>query len=404
MPSGGCLPVAAKEEIIVSLDELENEAVRGALVSKSGSIDKCVAEESGSEEAPESDMDKMLDFCYVNDSCSSSESDMELGSAFYQTEVEDTGECSSYDVVVMKGLQDDLLEKTICISTLKSEGLLGGDQPIRTHTSAENMCTSSDNRCLKSCKVCNQSETTLKMLICDHCEEASHASCCNLRTTKILDGKWFCHSCLKKKHKILKGKTTSKSLNINSETGRCRKATSEGELGPIAFMLKGSEPYITSVQIGKDFQAEVPDWSGPIIDDVDTIESSQINPSEHVSLHELNLNNSSKLSSIGNWLQCQNVIDGVGDGVNGTICGKWRRAPLFEVQTDAWECFRTVLWDPVHADCAVPQELDTDQVLKHLKYIETLRHQLAAKRRKLGCTRSVGSQYLTGNVRNIRTQ
>lgn len=31
------------------------------------------------------------------------------------------------------------------------------------------------------------------------------------------------------------------------------------------------------------------------------------------------------------------------------------RAPLFEVQTDDWECFRSVLWDPAHADCAVPQ-------------------------------------------------
>lgn len=31
------------------------------------------------------------------------------------------------------------------------------------------------------------------------------------------------------------------------------------------------------------------------------------------------------------------------------------RAPLFESQTDDWECFRAVLWDPFHADCAVPQ-------------------------------------------------
>lgn len=31
------------------------------------------------------------------------------------------------------------------------------------------------------------------------------------------------------------------------------------------------------------------------------------------------------------------------------------RAPLFEVQTDAWECFCAIHWDPSHADCAVPQ-------------------------------------------------
>lgn len=31
------------------------------------------------------------------------------------------------------------------------------------------------------------------------------------------------------------------------------------------------------------------------------------------------------------------------------------RAPLFEVQTDNWECFCAIPWDPAHADCAVPQ-------------------------------------------------
>lgn len=31
------------------------------------------------------------------------------------------------------------------------------------------------------------------------------------------------------------------------------------------------------------------------------------------------------------------------------------RAPLFEVQTDDWDCSCAVVWDPIHADCAVPQ-------------------------------------------------
>jgi len=31
------------------------------------------------------------------------------------------------------------------------------------------------------------------------------------------------------------------------------------------------------------------------------------------------------------------------------------RAPFFEVQTDVWECFCAIHWDPSHADCAVPQ-------------------------------------------------
>lgn len=31
-----------------------------------------------------------------------------------------------------------------------------------------------------------------------------------------------------------------------------------------------------------------------------------------------------RLSSIGNWLQCRKAVDDA-EGVNGNICGKWRR-------------------------------------------------------------------------------
>ncbi|XP_059634586.1 uncharacterized protein LOC132276951 isoform X2 [Cornus florida] len=404
--------VAAEKKNVLSPVEQENDAVRapfilpvecnrGALVSNSESISRCsFAEEPGPEEAQESDMQKIIDVCCVKDSCSSSKS--ELGSASLKTDGDDTGECSSSDALIMEELRNDLSEKDICISILRSEGLLEGVCPIG-RTSAESMTTSSYSSCLRSCKVCGQSETTLKMLICDHCEEAFHMSCCIPRIRKTPSDDWFCHSCLKKKHKILK--ETSKSTDISSEAGRCRIATLKGELGPIASMLKDSEPYATSVRIGKDFQAEVPDWSGPITNDVDTIsEPMEMDPSDCISLQKLNSHKPSRLSSIGNWLQCREVIEGLGEGVDGTICGKWRRAPLFEVQSDNWECFRSVLWDPAHADCAVPQELDTDQVLKHLKYIEMLRPRLNVKRRKLSCSNSVGSQDLTENVKNVRTQ
>ncbi|KAK8671312.1 hypothetical protein V6N13_037908 [Hibiscus sabdariffa] len=116
--------------------------------------------------------------------------------------------------------------------------------------------------------------------------------------------------------------------------------------------------------------------------DVDTIgEPQNLDSSEFTDFHEMNSNKSSKVSSIGNWLQCREFIEGIGSS-KGTICGKWRRAPLFEVQTDDWECFCSVQWDPSHADCSVPQELETDQVLKQLKYIEMLRPRLSAKRKK----------------------
>ncbi|XP_071680768.1 uncharacterized protein [Lolium perenne] len=77
-----------------------------------------------------------------------------------------------------------------------------------------------------------------------------------------------------------------------------------------------------------------------------------------------------KKSSIGNWIQCQEVLD------TGAICGKWRRAPLFVVQSSDWDCSCSVLWDPIHADCAVPQELATDEVLEQLKYINKLKNRL----------------------------
>ncbi|CAK7345729.1 unnamed protein product [Dovyalis caffra] len=140
--------------------------------------------------------------------------------------------------------------------------------------------------------------------------------------------------------------------------------------------------------------------------DVDTIDKPVVlDPSYFVSLHELKSNKPTKLGSIGNWLQCRQVIDDAAEGDNVTICGKWRRrafprnfvnvmenltmkpectlAPLFEVQTNDWECFCCVFWDPIHADCAAPQELETDEVMKQLKYIQMLRPRLAAKRRKL---------------------
>ncbi|THU63011.1 hypothetical protein C4D60_Mb01t11210 [Musa balbisiana] len=108
-------------------------------------------------------------------------------------------------------------------------------------------------------------------------------------------------------------------------------------------------------------------------------------PSEIDSAHSVNLNGwndgkPQKPSSIGNWVQCREVLysDGSDEGI---VCGKWRRAPLFVVQSEDWDCSCSVLWDPFHADCAVPQELETDEVLKHLKFTKWLRSRLMDKSR-----------------------
>ena len=290
-PSGGYLSassseapsVVSKEGRIVSVVELESEVVgtpaippvecsREFLVSKSESINGClVGGEPGSKEAPKSDTNRVLNFCCINDSYSSSKSNVEPGSASLRTEGDDTGECSSSGALLVESLQDDPSEKDVCISILRSQGLLEGVFPKRIHSSAESPGINSDNSFIWTCKVCDHPETTRKMLICDQCEEAFHLSCCNPRMKKITVDEWFCHSCLKKKHKILKENSTRKARNTSSEVNRCRNATSEGEFGPIASMLIDTEPYYNGVRIGQDFQAEVPDWCGPTFEYVRSI-------------------------------------------------------------------------------------------------------------------------------------
>nr|XP_043627024.1 uncharacterized protein LOC122598496 [Erigeron canadensis] len=170
--------------------------------------------------------------------------------------------------------------------------------------------------------------------------------------------------------KNISEKKPKKLIESNSEN------STESDSDPILSMLRSVKPYKSKVRIDEDFQAEVPDWSDTLISDLDDYgEPVEITPVEWGLGQDLNSCKLSRLGSIGNWLQCHDVIDG-----DGTICGKWRRAPLFEVQTDNWGCYCAVLWDPMHADCSVPQELDTDQVIAQLEYIEVLRPRLKLKR------------------------
>ncbi|XP_022987215.1 uncharacterized protein LOC111484837 isoform X1 [Cucurbita maxima] len=343
-------------------------------------VDGCtIGDGHGSVRTLNNGLQKSLEVDSINDSCSSSKSNMELVSTSKKVEVYDTGECSSSSIQVMEDMEEDISGRDLCISILRSNGLLSS----MAHASEEESDFRSENNCFRLCKTCGCSESVLKMLVCDHCEYAFHVSCCNHRMKKVSNDEWYCNSCLKKNHKILKDVIMKKLANTSSRNGY-----SKGESNSVALMLKDTEPYTTGVRIGKGFQAEVPDWSGPISDDNDAIgERLEMHPSEPLLMHELSTNKPCRLSSIGNWLQCQQVMNGVG-GVNSTICGKWRRAPLFEVQTEDWECFCSMLWDPTHADCAVPQEQETVQVLKQLKYIEMLRPRLASKRRKLDETKS----------------
>ncbi|RYR48953.1 hypothetical protein Ahy_A07g035097 isoform B [Arachis hypogaea] len=296
---------------------------------------------------------KSLGIDSVNDSCSSSKSNMELVSDSVETEIDEPGECSSSSAIVVDVTREAKTEKDSCMNILRSYGLRG-DCFADNAASLETVVTAGNICCSRLCKTCGRLDSSLNMLLCDHCEDAYHPTCYNPRFKKLPTDEWFCHSCLTKSHKILR-ETIIKSPGIHNELGKCRTVSVKAELNPILLMLRETEPYTTKVRVGKGFQAE---------------EENQRNPT--------------RLSSIGNWLQCQEIIN----RANGTVCGKWRRAPLFEVQADDWECFCGIHWDPYHADCAVPQELETDQVLKQLKYIEMLRPQLTAKPRKSDCNSS----------------
>ncbi|KAL8149396.1 uncharacterized protein LOC141708733 [Apium graveolens] len=346
-------------------------------------------------------MVRNVDDCLVNESCSSSKSYRDLCAPTMKTEGDDTGECSSSEAFIKKSLFEDLSENDIRNLVIKNLGLHKGVCCIGTSVSPKVPGSNSECSCMRPCKVCDQQETTLKMLICDQCEEAYHISCCYLRRRKLPRSEWFCHSCLKKKHK--KPDLPAKgSLSNSSEVGKGRTAISRNALGPIAAMLEDTGPYTTSVRIGLEFQAEVPKWSGPLAKEDDNF-NEPLEMSLTDSFQEGNLWKPSKVSSVCNWLQCRGIISGTGEGVDGTVCGKWRRAPLFEVQSKKWECFHSVLWDPAHADCAVPQEVDTDRVLKDLKYLEMLKPRLAARKRKLDCSKNLDADDPDEDARNTHT-
>ncbi|KAG6388997.1 hypothetical protein SASPL_150434 [Salvia splendens] len=372
-------PLLAVKECVVSATEHEKEGVRSPVVHpvENNKVTApsnwfCAGEEAGFEDGLTTGVDRILNDSSANDHCSSSKSNLEHSSPALKFHTDDAGECSSFGALIAGKAPEDISERDICISILRDQGLLDKVWVRRDGASNEN----TNNYCLKSCKVCEQVDSSKNMLICDNCDDAFHTACYNPRIKVLPVSEWICSSCLKKKHKILKDKSTSSNLaNTSTETGRNRHSESELELGSLEFMVRDTEPYMSNVRVGNEFQADVPDWCG-LIDEFHELECNffgdllEVDTSSKNSMQDRDTIKSLKRIPIGNWLQCREVIDGVGEGIDGTVCAKWRRAPLFEVQTDDWECFCCILWDPTHADCAVPQELETDEVMQQLKYVE----------------------------------
>ncbi|EEF34574.1 conserved hypothetical protein [Ricinus communis] len=266
-----CAP-SLKEQHVVSQAELAIEdpnmpyiAGKGeSCVMKLESLNGCsLVEERVSDQASKSTEQKIIEVDSINDSCSSSKSDMELVSASMHTQAEDTSECSSSSAMFVEALGEELSEKDLCTSVVRSKGVFGRVWPSRTHGSAEGVGDSSASSSSRFCKLCAHLESPLKMLICDNCEESFHLSCCNPRIKRIPQDEWFCHSCAKKRRKILTETVSTRFSNMIGEKGRSGNSYTD-ESNPIALMLRDTPPYTTGVRIGKGFQAEVSDWSIPI--------------------------------------------------------------------------------------------------------------------------------------------
>ncbi|MQM01010.1 hypothetical protein Taro_033754, partial [Colocasia esculenta] len=229
----------------------------------------------------------------LKDSCSSSKSNMGQVSSLKNTEMDDDEECSLSSKAIVEPSVKHGSARDTCISALVSCDQ-PGDHPNNSVCSSVDEFFGNDTLCL-SCKLCG------------------------LRKLPVDD--WYCQPCLWKKPKLLPETLSGKLFSIMSK--KQRKKVLQDKLGPILCMLEDTNPYTSGVRIGKDFQVEVPEWTGPLIDDDDYFdEPLELGPAECYSLNGWSIKRSSRPSSIGNWLQCRAMIKNEDEGV---VCGKWRR-------------------------------------------------------------------------------
>jgi hypothetical protein len=149
---------------------------------------------------------------------------------------------------------DDLSIRELCTSVLRSHGLLAGDCPVSNSAPIEVLGNIKNNNFFQSCELCGNLEKALNMLLCDHCEEAFHLSCCNLNMEMLPTDLWFCPSCSKLNHNVSQETSFLKTCSISWWNEKSK-------LGPIASMLKYPEAHTSRVRIGTSYQATVPEWS-----------------------------------------------------------------------------------------------------------------------------------------------
>jgi hypothetical protein len=179
-------------------------------------------------------------------------------SPYISQRIKDAWECSLPDTNAAKPLTELTSARDLCIFILESEIFPAkGSELSRTSSTIDH----DDNQSspLFECMGCGSMEDPSKMLICDCCEGAFHLSCCKPRVKKIPEEEWYCLVCKRKKPKRYHGKLTSPKRGLPKGIQRPRRG-----LGPIQDMLVDAESYESEVRIGSKFQADVPEWSGPI--------------------------------------------------------------------------------------------------------------------------------------------
>ncbi|XP_057868719.2 uncharacterized protein LOC131075830 isoform X2 [Cryptomeria japonica] len=226
----------------------------------------------------------------------------------------------------------------------------------------------------QKCKKCHNMEDR-ETLICDMCEESFHISCLKrkFRAEGVED--WYCPTCQIERKKC---QLERKKIQIERKKYcfNCREKCTYSYI--FEQMFDENVEYNNKVRIGSKYQADIPEQMGqpleysgsPFVGNIALLEETERENAE-TNFENNKWQTASSLSPMSkeNWLKCNTIIYHKGDSCPGgqnaetdILCGKWRRAPLSKVQNDEWECSDAVVWDPHHADCFVPQELETAEI------------------------------------------
>ncbi|CAM6097144.1 unnamed protein product [Calypogeia fissa] len=254
-----------------------------------------------------------------------------------------------------------------------------------------------DGANIQFCRVCGEREDATSSLICDSCEQVFHMGCINVRM-KIIPrvDEWLCRPCKRKRKMCRESENQGDSDNGGEPKDWWREDSRIGRVE--RELLRMSNGKRMKVRLGPKYQADVPDWTG-IVDEVDLDDnlaetSYRFGDETALTSEEKRLEQDTAEYNLAEniwprgwlpathlppgsrekWIQCTLVLFDEGDicpdgstAQKDIVCGKWRRAPLGIVPDDQWECSCALVWDPRHADCAVPQELSTEEIDLRMK-------------------------------------